>query len=245
MNIKNTIEILTKDIQEIENIVSNYKNYSQIPQIEIDRVLSRIRNLYDSLILLKNASTEPVTEDLEITSQTKSEIEIEESVSAGKTEQPKDDKLIEVEEEKAIESTDDTKSPVKISQDLTMKKEKPVDTKKEPETLADLFQNSKSFRSEELAEKNPVMDLSSKLQSQPISDIGSAIGLNDKFLFINELFNGNSEKFEETISYLNNAPNFNDAFNYLNEHFDWEMENPSVQKLLDLARRKLIINEDE
>ncbi|MCK4344515.1 MAG: hypothetical protein KAX05_04455, partial [Bacteroidales bacterium] len=117
--------------------------------------------------------------------------------------------------------------------------------KKEPETLADLFRNSKSFRSEELAEKNPVMDLSSKLQSQPISDIGSAIGLNDKFLFINELFNGNSEKFEETISYLNNAPNFNDAFNYLNEHFDWEMENPSVQKLLDLARRKLIINEDE
>lgn len=245
MNIKNTIEILTKDIQEIENIVSNYKNYSQIPPIEIDRVLSRIRNLYDSLILLKNASTEPVTEDLEITSQTKSETEIEESVSAGKTEQPKDDKLIEVEEEKAIESTDDTKSPVKISQDLPLEKEKPVDIKKEPETLADLFLNSKSFRSEKLAEKNPVMDLSSKLQSQPISDIGSAIGLNDKFLFINELFNGNSEKFEETISYLNNAPNFNDAFNYLNEHFDWEMENPSVQKLLDLARRKLIINEDE
>lgn len=245
MNIKNTIEILTKDIQEIENIVSNYKNYSQIPQIEIDRVLSRIRNLYDSLILLKNASTEPVPEDLEITSQTKSETEIKESISAGKTEQPKDDKLIEVEEEKAIDSTDDTKSPVKSSQDLPLEKEKPVDTKKEPETLADLFLNSKSFRSEELAEKNPVMDLSSKLQSQPISDIGSAIGLNDKFLFINELFNGNSEKFEETISYLNNAPNFNDAFNYLNEHFDWEMENPSVQKLLDLARRKLIINKDE
>ncbi|GAJ17419.1 unnamed protein product, partial [marine sediment metagenome] len=128
---------------------------------------------------------------------------------------------------------------------LPLEKEKPVDIKKEPETLADLFLNSKSFRSEELAEKNPVMDLSSKLQSQPISDIGSAIGLNEKFLFINELFNGNSEKFEETISYLDNAPNFNDAFNYLNEHFDWEMENPSVQKLLDLARRKLIINEDE
>ncbi|MCK4465423.1 MAG: hypothetical protein KAU83_06905 [Bacteroidales bacterium] len=245
MNIKNTIEILTKDIQEIENIVSNYKNYSQIPQIEIDRVLSRIRNLYDSLIVLKNTSTEPVTEDLEITSQTKSETEIEESVSAGKTEQPKDDKLIEVEEEKAIESTDDIKSPVEISQDLPTEKGKPVDIKKEPETLADLFRNSKSFRNEELAEKNPVRDLSEKLQSQPISDIGSAIGLNEKFLFINELFNGNSEKFEETIRYLNNAPNFNDAFNYLNEHFDWEMENPSVQKLLDLARRKLIINEDE
>lgn len=245
MNIKNTIEILTKDIQDIENIVSNYKNYSQIPQIEIDRVLSRIRNLYDSLIVLRNASIEPAKDEPEIASQPISEIEIEESVSVSKTEQPKDDKLIEVEKEKAIESTDDIKSPVEISQDLPTEKEKPVDIKKEPETLADLFRNSKSFRNEELAEKNPVRDLSVKLQSQPISDIGSAIGLNDKFLFIKELFNGNSETYEETISYLNNAPNFNNAFNYLNEHFDWEMENPLVQKLLDLARRKLIINEDE
>jgi hypothetical protein len=248
MDLKKTLNILTKDIRDIEKIVSNYENYSEIPPIEIDLVLSKVRNLYDSLLIFRKTITETInTDDIKIDNQTKPGVKAKEDTFSDKVGQPEDKELIEVEEDKTMDSADETKTSADISQDLSKEKTKAdtKDIKKEPETLADLFQNSKSYRHEKLAEEKPVKNLSSKLQSEPIPDIGSAIGLNDKFLFINELFNGNIEKYEETISFLNNAPNFNDAFNYLNEHFNWEMESLSVQKLLNLVRRKLIINQNE
>jgi hypothetical protein len=35
------------------------------------------------------------------------------------------------------------------------------------------------------------------------------------------------------------------AFNYITSSFDWDMEEDSVQMLLDLVRRKFIVNQDE
>src|SRR4051812_1991549 len=40
----------------------------------------------------------------------------------------------------------------------------------------------------------------------PVSDINAAIGINEKFQFINQLFHGDSQKYSQFVNELNNCP---------------------------------------
>jgi hypothetical protein len=115
----------------------------------------------------------------------------------------------------------------------------------EPATIADKFKGEKKFINERLADNGNRQDLSSKLQSKPIREIGTSLGLNDRFKLINELFNGDKDSYQKTINILDGASNFNEAFNYISSSYDWDMEDEAVQLLLDLVRRKFIVNKDE
>lgn len=111
--------------------------------------------------------------------------------------------------------------------------------------LAEKYQGEKKFINESLAEKGLKQDIGSKILSKPIRNIGSALGINDRFKLINELFKGDKASYENTINKLDGASNFNEAFNYINSTFDWDMEEESVQLLLELVRRKFIVNQNE
>ena len=115
----------------------------------------------------------------------------------------------------------------------------------QPGTIADKLTNDKQLVYDSLTEKSSQDNLSSKLQSKPIVDIAAAIGINDKFQLIRDLFNGDSATFNKTLEILNGATNFNEAFSYINENFDWDMEDPSVHFILELVRRKFIVKKDE
>ena len=53
MEIKYTIEILTKDIQDIEKLVGNLRNSKDTSTIELDLALSKLRKVYEILTLIK------------------------------------------------------------------------------------------------------------------------------------------------------------------------------------------------
>ena len=114
-----------------------------------------------------------------------------------------------------------------------------------PGIIAEKLTGNKQIVYETLAEKSSRDSVSTKLQSTPISNISAAIGVNDKFRLIRDLFNGDSTSFNKTLETLNGATNFNEAFTYINENFAWDMEDPSVQLILDLVRRKFIVKKDE
>ena len=113
--------------------------------------------------------------------------------------------------------------PEKPSDQTAINIEKPKDETIEssqngnsPEIIADKFQ-SKKFIHDDISKKNVKKDVSTKLQSKPINDINSAIGLNDKFIFIRELFGNDKEHYHETIQVLNNFDIYENAVNFLNE----------------------------
>ena len=78
-----------------------------------------------------------------------------------------------------------------------------------------------------------------------IGSIGTAIGLNEKFELINQLFGGSKEKFERTLEVLDMAGSFVEAYNYIEEQFEWDMDDVYVQRILELIRRKLIVRRNE
>ena len=110
-----------------------------------------------------------------------------------------------------------------------------------PEVVADKFQNTRTFRHDDLARKQPQNNLSTRMQSRPIEDLAKAIGLNDKFRFIRELFDGDREKYHEAIQILNELPSYQEAEHYINQRFDWDQEKPEVQKFMELVRRKFSV----
>ena len=83
--------------------------------------------------------------------------------------------------------------------------------------------------------------LAAKLQQTPGRDLKSSIGINDKFLFVNELFGGSMEKYTKSIENLNDLKTLNGAMIYLNElkiELQWNSSNEAYLKLRDLVSRK-------
>ena len=82
-------------------------------------------------------------------------------------------------------------------------------------------------------------DISAVLKTKPISNLNDAIGVNDKFLFIREIFGGNQASYDDAIYRLNNVTNLPDAKAIIMSYTGEGDENEAVKQLLDLVKRKL------
>ncbi|MBR6847882.1 MAG: hypothetical protein IKM74_07120 [Bacteroidales bacterium] len=83
--------------------------------------------------------------------------------------------------------------------------------------------------------------LADKYQHDSLNDLRSAIGINDKFLLVNELFGGSMEKYNKSIDNLNDLKTLNGALVYMNElrvELQWNSNNEAYKRLLELVHRK-------
>lgn len=90
-------------------------------------------------------------------------------------------------------------------------------------------------------EKTVDHSLASKLQYNPINDLRSAIGINDKFLMMNQLFTGSLEQYNSNIERLNNFHNFDDADAFLfqlKELHGWADDLTAFEKLNHYVKRR-------
>ena len=78
------------------------------------------------------------------------------------------------------------------------------------------------------------------LPGTKVSDIRSAISLNDRILFINHLFGEDPAAFKEALTALNAMENFNQAADYIASiHPEWNMESDTVYRFMMAVRRRL------
>ena len=85
--------------------------------------------------------------------------------------------------------------------------------------------------------------LAARLQRKPVTDLASAIGINDKFLLLNELFGGSMEKYNKSIRALNNFSTLLGAKTYMSElqiEFQWNCESDAYKKLDNLVERRFM-----
>ena len=95
----------------------------------------------------------------------------------------------------------------------------------------------------DILEKAEDNSLVARLQRKPVSDLISAIGINDKFLFLNELFGGSMEKYNKSIRSLNGFSTLLGAKTYMSElqiEFQWDCDSDAYKKLADLVERRFI-----
>jgi len=117
------------------------------------------------------------------------------------------------------------------------------------EILAEEFKEVKKTLNETLGESNQgdshlmVNDILSPEKDEteykiiPINSIWDGIGINDRFLFIRELFANSSAKLENTVTALDKLATIQDAVTYLKMNFKWNKTEAS-QKFLVLVKRR-------
>ena len=83
-------------------------------------------------------------------------------------------------------------------------------------------------------------DMASEIvRKERITDLKQAIGINDKFLLLRDLFGGDTERYERTIDGLNEFDDLDDCIIYISENYDWNPSSDGVRFLMELLERKL------
>lgn len=85
-------------------------------------------------------------------------------------------------------------------------------------------------------------ELAHVLKDTPIKDLRKAVGVNDKFLFVNELFRGDEAMYERSIKTINSFHIFPEAEYWINRELKvklgWNDQSPTVKHFYQLVRRR-------
>lgn len=85
-------------------------------------------------------------------------------------------------------------------------------------------------------------ELSESLQDAPVKDLKKAIGINDRYLYINELFRGDEVMYERSIKTINSFAIFPEAEYWirreLKSKLGWDDKMPVVKQFDQLVRRR-------
>lgn len=147
--------------------------------------------------------------------------------------------------EPAIEIRDEPQSELKKeepSDTETSESFQPVNPEHTPAMLADKFNTSNKSLSETMASTQPQGFMGSRIQFQPIANLITGIGLNDKFSFISDLFANNTAQYEEAIHRINKAVNIDEANWILQKYHsaEWDTKQETLARLKDFVKRRFI-----
>lgn len=85
----------------------------------------------------------------------------------------------------------------------------------------------------------PPRDMASELRrSEHVTDLRRAIGINDKFLMIRDLFGGDAKAYEAAVDKLNAFDDFDDCMIYIAENYAWNANSDGAKFLMELLERK-------
>lgn len=104
----------------------------------------------------------------------------------------------------------------------------------EPVRLGDVLGGKTTTLAEKMAD-----DSAPTAAFNRITDLRKAIGLNDKFLMIRDLFDGDAARYEDTITTLNEFDDLDECMIYIVENFVWNPDSEGAKLLVSLIERKL------
>lgn len=85
----------------------------------------------------------------------------------------------------------------------------------------------------------PPRDMASEIaRSEPVTDLRRAIGINDRFLMIRDLFGGDSDAYEQAITELDGFHDLDECMIYIAENFAWNSSSDGARFLMELLERK-------
>jgi hypothetical protein len=101
-------------------------------------------------------------------------------------------------------------------------------------------ETSESSLNDQLA--TPKEEVADQLGASPIKDLRKGIGINDRFMFINELFRGDESMYERSIKTINNFTIYAEAQYWIERELKvklgWDNEKSVTQDFYALVRRR-------
>ena len=89
---------------------------------------------------------------------------------------------------------------------------------------------------EAVAASQPIVQT---VQNDRVNSLRNALGINDRFILIRDLFGGDGEAFERAIDELDAFEDFNECLVYMSA-YRWNPNCDGARMLMDLVTRKLL-----
>ena len=254
MEPKILLKLIRDDISHLQGIVEDFSLESPLTSDEVELAIVRTNGLLRQLELLQKlrAKTDapginrvPERETKSVTSEKFPLEKGQKVIVADIKEEIKNEKPAIISEQ--IEEVDPTPPipPINMASESTEKVIIPeiADTGEEGVAADVSGQEFKNNSEESRESQQMVNDLliqgksESGYQIIPIKSIWDGIGINDRILFVRELFDNDSSKFETAVTALNQAANIQEAVNYLKMNFKWRKTEASQNFLILVKRR--------
>jgi|WetSurMetagenome_2_1015567.scaffolds.fasta_scaffold00004_174 hypothetical protein len=222
MDFNKTVDLIIKDLEEAREIIDDLKNYPGVPLIQVELAKSKCSNAAGIISLFKNQQSLAQKDAIKET-------------AAGEP----------VKKETAVEKKEVIHQPSAAVSTHEPPKQKPAPTNRKPETgiVADTFINLPDSINEKLGSLREEEDIPDYLKSKPLANLSQAIGVNDRFLFIRELFDGNPDSYNQAILKIDNAGTIADAKMLIISFAGEKKDSEAARQLLDLVKRKFPGNE--
>jgi hypothetical protein len=202
-----------KKVEKVEKIIENVKEKIVAPSKPIENIVEEV--VVDNEVLVEEIQEE-IEEPAEVNvleKESQLEAKVEEP---GKREKEKKEKISEPRDEKKVE----------------LNEEESVDEANN--RLGDSAIKEKSVNDLMGAENTK---LEHKLSNRPVANIQASIGINDRFQYIRELFDGKAETFTNTVKELDAKKDIKEAVEYLQQNFKWKKNETSL-KFVNLVKRR-------
>lgn len=112
----------------------------------------------------------------------------------------------------------------------------PVVEVERPKTLADAISPSTQTLADKLAAPTA---LGEEIHNSRIASLRDGIGLNDKFLMIRDLFDGDGDAYNEAIAALDELETMDDCMIHIIENYAWNPDSEGSKFIMQLLERKL------
>lgn len=115
------------------------------------------------------------------------------------------------------------------------------DQQSETGNINEQFKNKQQTLLDTLSpeKKEALIDIHEK---KPLEGIKKSISINQRFMFENDLFNGDKDEFEMVVNYLDNCTNNHEAMVFLNENYvqkkNWDMGREEVIEFLNVINKR-------
>ncbi|MCK5101882.1 MAG: hypothetical protein KAR17_03670, partial [Cyclobacteriaceae bacterium] len=115
------------------------------------------------------------------------------------------------------------------------------DLKGEPDNINEKFKTKRQTLLDTLGaeKKEAILDIHEK---KPLAGIKKSIAINQRFMFENDLFNGDKDEFEMVVNYLDNCTSNREAMDFINENYvkkkNWDIKKNEVIEFFSVINKR-------
>ncbi|WP_420146930.1 hypothetical protein [Spirosoma sp.] len=99
-----------------------------------------------------------------------------------------------------------------------------------------------TLRETGVAESAQTTTVAETFHQAPIESVARSISLNQKFRFINQLFNGNTSAYNQAVEEIDTLTNYGQALDLISDRYAsqylWDMNSDEVNELVDILKRR-------
>ena len=228
MDFNATIDLIIKDLREAQEIIDDLKKYPGVPVLQVELAKSRCKSAGEVIACLKNIQSGVTAETVSVSAvpeKTEEPAIVPDNIADKMPEKPE---IVPEVQNELIELVAEAREAIQ------QPSRKPV----ESTIIADKFSHLSSRFNEQLGSSRGPDEVSEMMRSKPLKNLSDAIGFNDKFLFIREIFNGNKDVYSQAITRLESVGSFSEARGLIMNYKGDDDENEAVTQLLDIVKRK-------